>query len=180
MSPRSDARRARPSPARGPALLGLLLSALLLAACGDSGKQGSSGPASSSSALPPPARSATTATTAKPVTPLADGVELQKFTLTSGVKAKDPVDKLESARQGQRVYGHLTIRNRTDGPRRVSLSFRVNEEERALVDLTIEKSWSWRTWAYVTLRKDDKGELTVHAFDEHGAELGTESLPIRP
>jgi hypothetical protein len=105
---------------------------------------------------------------------------MQKFALTSGVKNKDPVDKLDSAKPGQRVYGHLTVRNRTEGPRRVSLSFRVNDDERAMVDLTIEKSWSWRTWAYVTLRKDDKGELTVHAFDEHGAELGTESLPIHP
>ena len=109
----------------------------------------------------------------------SDHVELQKFVLTSGVKAKDPVDVLDSAKAGQRVYGHVTVRNRTAGSKRVSLSFRVNGDERTMVDLDIEKSWSWRSWAYVTLRKDDKGEVTVHVFDDHGAELATESIPIR-
>jgi hypothetical protein len=95
------------------------------------------------------------------------------------VKAKDPVDDLDAAKPGQRVYGHVTIRNRTAGSKRVTLSFRVNGDERSMVDLDIEKSWSWRSWAYVTLRKEDKGELTVHVFDDHGAEMATKSIPIR-
>lgn len=180
--PRAPASLAAvPSLPRAPASLAAA-AILLLAACGDPAKQGSSagGPPASSSAAPPPARSAATpATAAKPAAPPADGVELQKLTLTSGVKSKDPVDTLDAAKQGQRVYGHLTVRNRTSGPQRVSVSFRVNDDERAMVDLTIEKSWSWRTWAYVTLRKEDKGELTVHVFDDHGAELGKESIPIK-
>lgn len=179
---RRPAPSAAPALSRAPALLAAAAT-LLLVACGDPAKQGSSAgapPASSSSSSPPPARSAAApATTSKPAAPPADGVELQKLTLTSGVKSKDPVDKLDAAKPGQRVYGHLTVRNRTSGPQRVSVSFRVNDDERAMVDLTVEKSWSWRTWAYVTLRKDDKGELTVHAFDDHGAELGKESIPIK-
>ena len=180
--PRAPASLAAvPSPPRAPASLAAA-AILLLAACGDPAKQGSSAgaPPASSSAAPPAARGAAPpATAAKPAAPPADGVELQKLTLTSGVKSKDPVDTLDAAKQGQRVYGHLTVRNRTSGPQRVSVSFRVNDDERAMVDLTIEKSWSWRTWAYVTLRKEDKGELTVHVFDDHGAELGKESIPIK-
>jgi len=111
--------------------------------------------------------------------PDADHVELLKFSLTSAVKDKDPADALDQTKPGQRVYGHLAVRNRTSGPKRISLSFRVNGDERSVVDLTVEKSWSWRTWAYVTLRKDDKGELTVYAFDDHGAALGEKTIPIR-
>lgn len=155
--------------------------AILVAACGDpskpSGATSASGAPPGTSAAPP--SSAAPPKTAKPAEKPADGVELQKFVLTSDVKNKSPVDTLDSAKPGQRVYGHVTIRNRTDGPKRVSISFRINDEERSMTDLTIEKSWSWRSWAYVTLRKDDKGELTVHVFDDHGAELGTEKIPIR-
>ena len=152
-----------------------------VSACSD-GQGSASGPATAATAAlsgsaAAPAKSATSAP--KPPPPPADGVELQKFQLTSAVKNKDPVDQLDSAKPGQRVYGHLTVRNRTAGPQRVSVSFRVNDDERSMVDLTIEKSWSWRTWAYVTLRKDDKGELTVHVFDDHGAELGKETIVIR-
>ncbi len=161
----------------------LLACALLAVACDEPGKPGADGGAPSAKGAPAgpggaPSGRATAAPTKIAETP-ADGVELQKFVLTSAVKSKEPADLLDAAKPGQRVYGHLTVRNRTDGPKRVSLSFRVNGDERTLVDLTIEKSWSWRTWAYVTLRKEDKGELTVHAFDDHGAELGTQSIPIR-
>lgn len=168
-------------PVRPPALL--LLCALSCAAlglsCGDSEKPPPGAAPSSPTAAPPAPSGPPTAAPAKTAEPPADGVDLLKFVLTSGVKSKDPVDVLESAKPGQRVYGHATVRNRTTGPKRVSLSFRVNGDERSVVDLTVEKSWSWRTWAYVTLRKEDKGELTVHVFDDHGAELGTQSLPIR-
>lgn len=109
-----------------------------------------------------------------------DILDVLKFDLASDVKNKEPVDVLDHAKPGQRVYGHLTVRNRTSGTQRISLSFRVNDDERTMVDLKVEKSWSWRTWGYVTLRKDDKGELTVYAFDDHGAELAKQSIPIRP
>ncbi len=161
----------------------LLASALLVVACDEPGKPGAAGGASSAKGAPagPGGAPSGRATAAPPKiadTP-AYAVELQKFVLTSAVKSKEPSDLLDAAKPGQRVYGHLTVRNRTDGPKRVSLSFRINGDERTLVDLTIEKSWSWRTWGYVTLRKEDKGELTVHVFDDHGAELGTQSIPIR-
>ncbi len=109
----------------------------------------------------------------------ADHVELQKLVLASAIKSKDPADDLDATKPGQRVYAHVTVRNRTAGTKRVSVSFRVNGDERTMVDLDIEKSWSWRSWAYVTLRKDDKGELTVHVFDDHGAELADKTIPIR-
>jgi hypothetical protein len=153
--------------------------ALLGAACDDPDKPSASGGAPSSATVAPTPSGRASAAPAKTAEKPADGVDLLKFVLTSEVKNKDPADVLDAAKRGQRVYGHVTVRNRTTGPQRVSLSFRVNGDERTLVDLNIEKSWSWRTWAYVTLRKTDKGELTVHVFDDHGAELGTQSIPIR-
>jgi len=141
-------------------------------AAGTGAPTGSASAAPASSPKPSPAKPTPTET-------VADGVDLLKMELTSEVKNKEPVDKMDSAKPGERVYAHLTVRNRTSGQQRVSLSFRINDEERTMVDLKVEKSWSWRTWAYVTLRKDDKGELTVHAFDDHGAELATKSIPIK-
>jgi hypothetical protein len=160
-----------------------LTAALLCHGCGDDhGSSAGASPARSASGSPAasqaPSRAQPSSRQAPSAAP-ADGVELLAFQLTSGVKNKEAVDKLASAPPGERVYAHLTVRNRTSGPQRVSVSFRVNDDERTMVDLTVEKSWSWRTWAYVTLRKEDKGTLMVHAFDDHGAELGTESIPIR-
>lgn len=166
-------RPSRPLPAL------VLAAALLGGACGDPEKPSAAGGAPSGASAPAGPSGRATATPAKTAEPPADGVDLLKFVLTSGVKSKEPTDLLDAAKPGQRVYGHVTVRNRTSGPKRVSMSFRVNGDERSMVDLTVEKSWSWRTWAYVTLRKEDKGELTVHVFDDHGAELGTESIPIR-
>ena len=177
-------KKARRAPyeegARTPSILALVaIAASLIGGCGDDPKStqdaGATAASAPATATAKPAPTPTAKASAQP----ADGVELLKFQLTTGVKNKDPVDKLDAAKPGQRVYGHLTVRNRTAGPERVSLSFRVNDDERAMVDLTVEKSWSWRTWAYVTLRKDDKGELTVHAFDAHGAEIGKETIPIK-
>lgn len=154
----------------------------LCAGCGDGAPASDAGAPPGASATNAAALSAPTSKTqaAKTASPVPDGVDLLKFELTSAIKDKDPKDTLDQAKPGQRVYGHLTVRNRTDGPKRVSLSFRVNDDERTLVDLNVEKSWSWRTWGYVTLRKEDKGELTVYAFDDHGAELGKKSIPIKP
>jgi hypothetical protein len=158
----------------------LLTCAVLCGACDDDGKPtpDAGAPSGSASAPVPSARGAA------PPAPSASSedatqVELQRFTLTSAVKDKEPADKLDTGKPGTRVYGHLAVRNRTAGPRRVSLSFRVNGDERSMVDLSIDKSWSWRTWAYVTLRKEDKGELVVIAFDERGNELGKKAIPIR-
>jgi hypothetical protein len=107
-------------------------------------------------------------------------VELLRFTLTSEVKSKEPVDHLESAEAGQRVWAHLAVRNRTGGARRVTLRFIVNGEERSTVDLNVEPSWSYRTWGYNTLRGGDKsGELVVEARDEQGELLKKATLPIK-
>lgn len=152
----------------------------LLGACDADPKPaaGTGAPTGSTTAAPAPSAKPGSARPT-PTETVAEGVDLLKMELTSEVKNKEPVDKLDSAKPGERVYAHLTVRNRTAGQQRVSLSFRINDEERTMVDLKVEKSWSWRTWAYVTLRKDDKGELTVHAFDDHGAELATKSIPIK-
>jgi hypothetical protein len=179
-APRAGARSATSTASGGIRLrhaclvLFAFIAITVLSACDD--PKPSSG---ASTAAPGASAPAPSAAPAKSAAPPADHVELQKLVLTSGVKARDPVDVLDAAKPGQRVYGHVTVRNRTSGTKRVSLSFRVNGDERTMVDLDIEKSWSWRSWAYVTLRKDDKGELTVHVFDDHGAEMATESIPIR-
>ena len=76
-----------------------------MCACDDAKPSGTGTPTASASApAPPPPR---------PTSAPADHVELQKFVLTSGVKSKDPVDDLTAAKPGQRVYGHVTVRNRT-------------------------------------------------------------------
>lgn len=106
-------------------------------------------------------------------------VEILKLRLTSGVKAKDPVDTLEHAKPGERVYAHLTVRNRTGRPRKVHVVFRIGGKERSATDLEVSESWSWRTWAFVTLRADEKpGKLEVEISDDEGLPLGEASLPI--
>ncbi|MBK8255502.1 MAG: DUF2914 domain-containing protein [Polyangiaceae bacterium] len=156
------------------------LTALLATSCGDSSKDASGAAAATPSGATTAAATSSAKSAKSKAEPAATGVDVLKFQLTSGVKNRDPIDKAESAKPGERLYGHVTARNRTGADQRISLSFRVNGDERSLVDLTVEKSWSWRTWAYVTLRKDDKGEVTVHVFDDHGAELASETIPISP
>jgi hypothetical protein len=103
-----------------------------------------------------------------------------RLTLTSEVKQKEPVDELKEAGPGQRVWAHLTLRNRAPEARRVSVIFKVDGDERSTVDLQIASSWSFRTWAYNTLRAGDKsGELTVEVRDDAGAVIGTARLPIK-
>ncbi|MFO0550482.1 MAG: hypothetical protein U0271_18955 [Polyangiaceae bacterium] len=107
-------------------------------------------------------------------------VELLKFQWTSGVKSMNPVDKLDHAEPGQRVYAHLTIRNRTGRPRTVHATFSVNGKVRTEnVTLDVKESWSFRTWAYVTLQKKDEGKVTVVISDDEGFPLVDETLPIR-
>lgn len=109
----------------------------------------------------------------------AEHLQLLKMTLTSAVKDKEPVDKLEAASAGERVYAHLALRNRTEEMRQVELIFQVNGSTRSHVVLDVEDSWQWRTWAYATLREGDSGELTVIATEIDGPELRRATLPIR-
>ncbi len=102
-----------------------------------------------------------------------------KLVFTSEVKNKEPVDKLTSVEAGQRVWVHLTMRNRGDLLRPVTVVFRVGGAARSRVDLKIEPSWSFRTWAYNTLRSGDTGALAVEVLDAEGAVLGSSEMPIR-
>ena len=134
-------------------------------------------------AAPAPAATPTTTATAAPSgSAAAEKVELQvlKLVFTSEVKNKEPVDKLELARPGQRVWAHLTMRNRSAEARPVALVFRIDGEQRAKVDLKIEPSWSYRTWGYSTLRAADLGgELVVEVRDDAGKVITTARLPIK-
>jgi hypothetical protein len=128
-------------------------------------------PSASASARPAPTGSATAE---KP------SLQILKFVFTSDVKNREPVDKLERAQPGQRVYVHLTLRNRASETRPITVVFRVNNEQRSKVDLKVESSWSYRTWAYNTLRAGDlTGVLTAEIRDEGGFTIATRDLPIR-
>jgi hypothetical protein len=106
-------------------------------------------------------------------------LQLLKLVFTSEVKSKEPVDKLERAEPGQRVWAHFTLRNRGDA-RTITVVFRVNGDQRSKVDLKVDSSWSFRTWAYNTLRAGDaSGEITVEARDEAGVVVASASLPLK-
>ena len=116
------------------------------------------------------------ATVAAAVAPL----QVLRLTLTSEVKQKEPVNELKEAGPGQRVWAHLTLRNRAPDAKRVSVVFKVDGEERSTVDLQVASSWSFRTWAYNTLRAGDKsGELTVEVRNDASEVIGQARLPIR-
>lgn len=130
-------------------------------------------PSASAPAPSPPAPSASLA-------PEKASLSILKLAFASAVKDKMPADELKAAGPGQRVWVHLTVRNRTGEAKRVSLIFRVGGEERSTVDLTIEPSWSFRTWGYNTLRAvDTSGELTVEVREAGGPALASARLPIR-
>lgn len=104
-----------------------------------------------------------------------------KMTLASGIKDKAPADKLASAKPGQRVWAHVTLRNRSGSSREIDVVFRVNGKERTRVTLDVQAAWSFRTWGYVTLRPTDvTGELEAVVVDDSGEELGKMTIPIRP
>jgi hypothetical protein len=108
-------------------------------------------------------------------------MKLLKMTLASGVRDKEPVDKLAAAKPGQRVWAHVTLRNRSGFPREIDLVFRVDGKERSRVTLNIDVSWSFRTWGYVTLRPaDTSGDVTVTVVNDSGDELATAKIPIKP
>jgi len=97
------------------------------------------------------------------------------------VKHKDPVSKLYIARPGQRVWAHFTMRNRSGRDRCLRLEFRINGQNRTELQLKVGESWSWRTWAYVTIRPTDwSGALELLATDDQGNLVVRERLPIVP
>ncbi len=161
--------------------LGKLMIGLAVAtgACGPS----EPGAPSASAAAPPttPVTSGPTASSAEVDDELSTRpLELLKMTLTSGVENKQPKDVLTSAKPGERVYAHLTVRNRSGRERKVHVAFQVNGDTRSEVDLTVGSSWSWRTWAYNTLTaKDVKGTVRVEVTDDEGHPVGGAELPIR-
>jgi hypothetical protein len=115
-----------------------------------------------------------------PADPSLKALQLLRMTLAGAIEGKDPKDRLEAARPGQRVYAHLRMRNRSGRDRCVRVRFRVKGEERTLVTLKVGHSWSWRTWAYATLRDDDRGRLDIEVVDDQGATIATKALGIVP
>jgi hypothetical protein len=134
-------------------------------------------------APPPPVASASASASARPAPSAtaapAGELKVLKLVLTSEVKKKEPVDKLDAAAPGQRVWAHVTVRNRTEATRPLALVFLVGGAERARVDLKADPSWSYRTWGYVTLRATDSGELTAEVRDEAGTVMERARLPIK-
>lgn len=108
-------------------------------------------------------------------------MEVLKFQFTSRVKGREPVDKLSRGRPGERVYAYITLRNRTGRERSVHVSLRVNGKSQSEVDLDVAESWSYRTWSYATISKNEKpGKLEVVITDDAHAVLVEQSLPITP
>lgn len=105
--------------------------------------------------------------------------EVRSMHFTSGVKDKGPIDNLDAAHPGKRVYAHLIVRNRTAGPRKLSVAFLIAGVERSSTELDIERSWSYRTWAYVTLKPTDKGSVSVLVKDDYGEKVAEAEIPIR-
>lgn len=105
-------------------------------------------------------------------------IELQELTFTSDVKNKEPVDVIEQVAVGMRVWAHLRVRYRGDEPHKLHVEFRVNDSKRTSLDLEVHKSWSYRTWAYNTMRPGDNGTLRFQVKDENGRVLADRELPI--
>ncbi len=163
-----------------------LVALFLLLACdksetGATGQPGSD-PSSAAESAPPEAAASVTSpagTSSAGVEEAAGPLELQELTFTSEVKNKEPVDTLVAAEPGKRVWVHLRLRNRDDAPRKIGLEFRVNGDKRTTLDLKVEKSWSYRTWAYNTLLEGDKqGTVSLEVRDDTGAVLADTSMPI--
>jgi hypothetical protein len=156
-----------------------LLALAALAGCDDRVSASPAIPAGPDAAPPPPS-AAPSARPAPSASAAPDKGELRvlKLVFTSDVKDRQPVDDLKSAKPGQRVWAHLTVRNRGASPRTITLVFQVNGAERSRVDLTVDPSWSFRTYAYSTLRKTDMGELELEVRDDAGALMTTKAIPI--
>ncbi|MEM9692119.1 MAG: hypothetical protein AAGA56_06225 [Myxococcota bacterium] len=107
-------------------------------------------------------------------------MQLLRFAFASGLEGKDPKDKLHIARPGQRIYAHLTLRNRSGRKRCATLTFRVGGKKRTEIKVKIGESWSWRTWAYNTLRSDDREPLELTVRDDKGGLVLREKLAVVP
>ena len=105
--------------------------------------------------------------------------EVRAMQFASDVKNKEPADKLSAARPGKRVYAHLVVRNRTPAPRTLTVTFTVDGVVRSTTDLEVERSWSYRTWAYVTLKPTDAGKLAVEVKDDLGERVAGAEIPIK-
>ncbi|MDI1478198.1 hypothetical protein [Polyangium sp. y55x31] len=128
-----------------------------------------------------PWQSSSSAPASPPAEPSSEraSLELLQLTLTSDVQKKEPVDTLDVAPPGSRVYAHLKLRNRSQDKRKVHVDFLVNGKLRTPLDLTVEPSWSYRTWGYNTMQAGDTGELEVRVLDDGGSTLATARLPIK-
>lgn len=115
-----------------------------------------------------------------PRDPKLKPMQLLRFTFADGIDGKDPGKKLEVAKAGQRVYAHLTMRNRSGRKRCLTLTFRVGGKKRTEVTLKIGKSWSWRTYAYNTLRPDDDKPLDLTVTDDQGQIVLHQLLAVIP
>lgn len=176
-----------------PTVLGSSLLAAAIAACSQQGSaSGSDVETKGSAAQPGPTVSAPAPSVPPPGGPSKTGekddekteeqaeLKILRFALTSNVRDKEPVDKLSSAKPGQRIWAHLAVRNRTGFSREIDLVFKVAGKERTRVSLTIENSWSFRTWGYVTLKPTDiKGDVSVSIVNDSGDSLGELKIPIQ-
>ena len=115
-----------------------------------------------------------------PKDPSLKRMQVLRFTWASGVEGRDPKDRLYIARPGQRVFAHMRIRNRSGRKRCLKATFRVGGKKRTEVTLNIGKSWNWRTWAYNTVRSDDKGPLHLRIADDQGNVVLDKKLAVVP
>lgn len=168
-----------------PSLRRALLPAIALLAAGCD-EQASAG---TPDAAPPAAPAPTATLSARPAASSAPRssaaaptgeLKVLKLVFTTGVKNKEPVDAPKAAEAGQRIYAHTTLRNRTEGARNVSLVFLVGGQQRTKIDLSVDPSWSYRTWGYVTLRAGDTGEVVAELRDEGGEVMERARIPIKP
>ena len=105
-------------------------------------------------------------------------MQMLRFSFASGLEGKDPKDEMQVARPGQRVYAHLTMRNRSGRKRCLHLTFRVGGKKRTEVTLKVGESWSWRTWAYNTIKDDDTGPLELTIEDDQKNLVLKKTLPV--
>jgi len=173
---------------RASMLAALAASVLALAGCPEGSSAGATtvdgGPtpdaATNVSDAAPPATPSSPPPPSSPPTTRAErgSLELLKLTLTSDVQKKEPVDKLDVAKPGTRVYAHLKLRNRTGETRKVRVDFLIDGKLRTPLELEVAPSWSYRTWGYNTIKAGDAGELEVRVYDDDGATITTARLPI--
>ena len=160
-----------------------LLAALALTACSGCDEQSAS--ASPSDAAPPPSASAPSKPAPSATASASASADKGEFKVlamvfTSDVKNKEPADTLKAAKPGQRVWAHLTVRNRQSDTKQIVLAFKVNGAERSKMTLKVDPSWSFRTWGYVTLRDTDStGTVVAEVRDDRGNVMTSALLPIK-